>query len=146
MTIDREIEGLIEVASRLIDLMDREINVLRAMRPADLEGMQQEKADLTAAYEQWYATLEGNREAMALLSPALRGEFEAVAKRFDDVVAENTRALMAAKVAHERLIGAVVEAVKADRRKGSYSSAGAMGGAADNATAEPVSLSLDCRL
>lgn len=146
MAIDREIEGLIEVASRLIDLMDREIDILRAMRPAELEGMQQEKADLTAAYEQWYATLDANREAMVLLSPALRGEFEAVAKRFNDTMSKNTRALTAAKVAHERLIGAVVEAVKAERRKGAYSKAGAMSGGKENAAAEPVSLSLDCRL
>ena len=144
MTIDRQIESLIQVAGRLIGLMEREIAMLRAMRPQDLETLRAEKAELVAAYEQRYQDLARHRDALARVTPALMEEFAAVSTRFNATLAENGRALSAARVAHERMMAAIVEAVKTNRGAGhGYSPRGETQAGQDGG---PVSLSLDCRL
>lgn len=144
MKIDQQIESLIDVAGRLIVLMDHEIEILRAMRPAKLEALREEKFNLTSLYEDRYAALAGNKDALALVAPALRREFEDVARRFGDTVMQNGRALTAAKVAHQRMMTAIVEAVTAERAAGQGYSA--TGGTGDGESGDPVSLSLDCHL
>lgn len=144
MKIDQQMESLIEVASRLIELMNREVEILRAMRPADLEGLRDEKFSLIAVYEEQYRALSENKDALALVAPAVQKEFADVAHRFGRAMAENGRALTAAKVAHERMMGAIVDAVQANKKSGSGYSA--TGDADQSAAASPVSLSLDCRL
>lgn len=145
MTIDKQIAGLIETASRLIDLMEREVAILRAMRPSELEDLQEEKTRLVAAYEDWFRVLSDKRDALALVAPALRQEFKDVAGKFESALAENARALTATKAAHERMICAIVDAVKAERNQaGTYSASGVSESTATGTTA--MSLSLDCRL
>ena len=144
MKIDQQIESLIEVASRLIELMNREVEILRAMRPADLEALREEKFSLIELYEQQYRALSAKKDSLVLVAPALQNEFADVARRFNEALAENGRALTAAKVAHERMMQAIVEAVQADTKSGrGYS---ASGDAEDGATGTSMSLSLDCRL
>lgn len=144
MKVDQQIESLIEVASRLIEIMDREVEILRAMRPADLEALREEKFSLVTLYEDHYRSLSANKDALILVAPALQNEFADVARRFNQATAENGRALTAAKVAHERMMAAIVEAVQADKTTGrGYS---ASGGADQDEAGTPVSLSLDCRL
>lgn len=144
MTIDTQIESLIGVAGRLIDLMEREIEILRDMRPVDLEALRSEKFDLVAAYESEYRALADNRDALVLVTPTMMEEFEAVSRRFSGTLAENVRALTAAKVAHERTMTAIIEAVKTTRKPNrSYSASGSVDA---NDAGVPVSMSLDCQL
>lgn len=144
MKIDQQMESLIAVASRLIELMDREVEILRAMRPAEIESLRDEKFNLIAVYEDHYRALASNKDALALVAPTLQQEFADVAQRFAKAMAENGRALTAAKVAHERMMNAIVEAVQANRKSGSGYSAS--GSAEQGTAASPMSLSLDCRL
>lgn len=144
MTIDQQIESLIQVASRLIDLMNREVEMLRTMRPQELENLREEKSDLVVAYEAHYQGLASNREALVTVTPALMEEFAEVSKQFHLTLTENSRALTAARVAHERLMAAIVEAVNLNKADGqSYS---ANGESTVRREDSPMSLSLDCRL
>ena len=50
--ITDQIETLIRVTSRLIGIMNSEVEMLRAMRVGDIESLQREKHDLTILYEE----------------------------------------------------------------------------------------------
>jgi hypothetical protein len=140
------IEALIGVGSRLIDLMEREIAILRDMRPGDVTELQDEKGSLAAAYETHLAALRDEPVLLAALAPPLKDELVRVAMRLNATVAANARALDAARTANERLLKAIVEAVTADRARNSgYSRTGATARQASGRAA-PVSLSVDTRL
>ncbi len=125
MQHEDRIGGLIRIASRLIDIMRREIEMLRDMRPRDLDGLQAQKNELADAYEQQVRGLAGEPEALAAVAPALRQEFADVASEFNKVLAENESALHATRFAHERLLKAVVEAI--DEQRNSFTGYSARG-------------------
>ncbi len=140
------IDALIGVGSRLIELMEREIAILHDMRPGEVSGLQGDKTALTAAYETHLAALRDEPALLAALAPPLKDELMRVAMRLNATVAENARALDAARAANERLLKAIVDAVSADRaRNAGYSRTGARTAPAPSRSA-PVSLSIDTRL
>ncbi len=147
MKHEDRIGGLIRVASRLIDVMRREIEMLRDMRPRGLEDLQSLKNELADAYAQQVRALADEPEALAAVAPALRQEFAEVASEFNKVLAENESALHATRFAHERLLKAVVEAVdeQRDACKG-YSANGAPARHAQGRRAVSAPLTLDTRL
>jgi transketolase len=125
MQHEERIGGLIRIASRLIEVMRREIELLREMRPHRLDELQAQKNELADAYEQQVRALAGEPEALAAVAPALRQEFAEVASEFNKVLAENESALHATRFAHERLLKAVVEAI--DERRNSFNGYSASG-------------------
>ncbi len=141
------IGGLIRVASRLIDVMRREIEMLRDMRPRGIEDLQSHKNELADAYAQQVRALADEPEALAAVAPALRHEFAEVASEFNKVLAENESALHATRFAHERLLKAVVDAVGEQRTafKG-YCASGAPARHAHGRRATSAPLTLDTRL
>ncbi len=140
------IEALIGVGSRLIELMEREIAILLDMRPGDVAELQDEKSTLTDAYETHLSVLRDEPAMLAALAPPLKDELMRVAMRLNATVAENARALDAARTANERLLKAIVDAVTAEReRNAGYSRTGAKACPRPGRSA-PVSLSVDTRL
>ncbi len=147
MQHEERIGGLIRIASRLIDVMRREIEMLRDMRPGGLDGLHAQKNELADAYEQQVRALASEPEALAAVAPALRQEFAEVASEFNKVLAENESALHATRFAHERLLKAVVDAVGEQRTafKG-YCASGAPAHHAHGRRAARPPLTLDTRL
>jgi predicted translin family RNA/ssDNA-binding protein len=147
MRHEERVGGLIRVASRLIDVMRREIEMLRDMRTGGLDELQVQKNELTDAYEQQVRALAGEPEALTAVAPALRQEFAEVASLFNKVLAENESALNATRFAHERLIKAVVDAV-AERRDAhnGYSANGAPARRVRGNRGKSEPLTLDRRL
>lgn len=147
MPLEERIDGLIRIASRLIDLMRREIEILREMRPHGLDELQARKNELADAYEQQVRALAGEPGALAAVAPALRQEFAEVAAEFNKVLAENESALHATRFAHERLLKAVVAAIGEQRNsfKG-YGASGAPSRQARGRRAAAPPLTLDQRL
>lgn len=126
MPLEDKIGGLIRIASQLIDLMGREVEMLRDMRPSGLDELQARKNELADAYEQQVRGLTGEPGALAAVAPALRQEFAEIAAEFNKVLAENESALHATRFAHERLLKAVVEAIDDQRNSfNGYSASGA---------------------
>ncbi len=147
MQHEDRIGGLIRVASRLIDVLRREIEMLRDMRPSGLDDLHAQKNELADAYEQQVRALAGEPEALAAVAPALRQEFTEVASEFNKVLAENESALHATRFAHERLLKAVVEAVGEQRNSFNvYSASGAPARQTRGSRAASAPLTLDKRL
>ena len=141
---ETRIASLLRVASRLIVVMEQEIATLRAMRPRDIAALQTEKSALAAAYEEKVRDLALDPSMLAKVSGALQQEFADVATRFHEVLAENERALRAARAAQEKVLRAIVATVEKDRIKhvGYGVGANGIGGQRNSA---PLSLTLDRR-
>ena len=145
--ITDQIETLIRVTSRLIGIMNSEVEMLRAMRVGDIESLQREKHDLTILYEENVRALAAQPEALEAMEPALRHELSQLAQRFDTALAENARALHAVKESHDRLLKAIVDAVADNRaRERAYTPSGSLDKPRSRSNADTMSLSLDRRL
>ena len=73
------IEALIRVTSRLIGVLNHEVEMLRAMRIGDIEKLQDEKTNLTVAYENCVRALQADPTALGAVEPAVRQELDALA-------------------------------------------------------------------
>jgi len=145
--VNAQTESLIRIASRLIELLCREVEMLRAMRVADIESLRTEKQDLTIAYEQGVKTLAAAPGALEAIEPALKEALADVARQFDGALAENARAINAVRDSHERLLKAIVDAVAEQRaREKSYAAYGRFSAPRRNRRVPGLSLTLDRRL
>lgn len=146
-TDTNRIERLIHVASQLVEIMSREVALLRAMRVVEIGDLQQEKLELTSEYEGAIAALAEEPELLQAMEPALRSELAEIAARFDAAVDENARALTAVKESHDRLLQAIVDAVAEERsRQKAYTAKGALDNPRSTRCAPPISLTVDQRL
>lgn len=137
-------ETLILAASRLIALMNHEVELLRAMRVSEISALQQEKQELTVLYEEAMGVLSADPEMLAAMEPALKNELTDLAARFDDAVGANTRALTAVKASHDQLLQTIVDAVSENRsRQKAYTAQGALDNPRKGRNAPVLSLTLD---
>lgn len=139
-----QIETLIKVTSRLIGVLDREVEMLRGMRISDIETLRDEKNDLTLAYEQAVRVIAAEPDKLAAIEPALRDELSNLAQRFDGSLAANANALSAVRASHDRLLKAVVDAVADNRgRQKAYTATGSFETGQDTPRSATLSLSFD---
>lgn len=140
------IDGLIEIASRLIAVMEKETALLREMRPKDIVSFQDEKARLIRSYEERARALRADPSQLAEISEAVRQELGKTIRHFEHAAEINAKALAAAKEANERLLQSIVKAVTEKRADTpTYSSDGAMRKAGDDKR-EGVSLAINQEL
>lgn len=138
---------LLKVLSRLTEVLSEEIALLRDMKPAAMQALQQDKIVLTAAYESMVTEIRGNPALLEGLDPALKEQVVRAAGRFQAVLSENARALYAVKEANDRLFKAVVRAVEEKRNESrAYASSGSFAPHARLASADTVSMAVDQRL
>jgi flagellar biosynthesis/type III secretory pathway chaperone len=141
------IDRLVETTSRLITVMQQEIDCLRRLDTAGIATLREEKEALVAAYEDGVRQIAADPEALKAMAPAFRAEFHELAQRFDRVVTENSRALTAVRDTQERMLKAIVDAVADSRAKAKgYSCTGAVPAPAGGARNARLSLTLDRRL
>lgn len=142
-----QINTLVMAASRLINLMNKEVQLLREMRVREISDLQGEKLELTALYEEALAMLAAEPDVMEALEPALKDELALLASRFDAAVLDNTRALSAVKDSHDRLLQAIVDSVAENRSKQkAYTANGALDNPRTGRNAPAISLTLDQNL
>jgi hypothetical protein len=138
---------LIEVASRLIALLEQEIVILREMRVGELQQLQPAKDRLANAYLAHSRALGDEPALLAAVAPAIRQELRDTVRRFQAVVGANERALRAARDANDSLIKAVVGAVVEARGDATtYTKAGTVRRLATGDRAGPTPLSIDRQL
>ena len=106
MNVPNQITELLKITGRLIGVLEREIEVLRAMQPAEIEALQQDKIALSAAYEAQIRPLASQPELLDAVQPALRTELEKAIEMFRSTLAANERALRAAKDTTQRVLEA----------------------------------------
>jgi hypothetical protein len=125
--------------------MEQEIAILRTMRTRDIAALQEEKATLAAVYDGKVRDLARDPAVLARVSTALQQEFADVAARFHATLAENERAIRAARAVQEKMLQAIVAAVDKSRaRHQGYGADAAC--AASGRKSDPLSLTLDRRL
>jgi len=140
------IDGLIDIASRLIALLGRETELLREMKPGQVGPLQGEKLTLTRAYEARVRALNEQGSDLALVDRAIRDELRATVTRFEDAAKSNAIAIHAAQVANQRLMQAIVDVLNERRGRTERYSAAGVSTHTDASPREGVALTLDQRL
>jgi flagellar biosynthesis/type III secretory pathway chaperone len=139
-------EGLIDIASRLIVVLERETALLREMKAGEIGALQPEKTRLIAAYEERSRGLNAHGQSLGVLEAAVRQELRETISRFDDAAKDNALALRAAHQANERLMQAIVDALNQQRNRAEgYGADGAHTGVEPSLN-DRVALTFDERL
>ncbi len=147
MSTQSQVNDLLQVTSRLIAVLEREVELLRAVPSTEFEALQEEKSALTAAYESQARSLTGHPKLLEALQPVLRAEFERVTRRFQSAVAANEVALRAARETTQRVLQAIADALDKNRRdKAGYSATGYGSTASYGSCTQPISIAVDRRL
>ena len=143
MSDPARVADLLKVMSRLMEILEREIALLRDMKPAEMQDLQRDKIVLAAAYESQVSALRADETALDGLDPKLRAALSDAAERFHETLAGNERSLRAARQTTDRVLTAIAKEVQAQQRdKAGYSASGV----AQVAGAErPLSVALDQR-
>jgi len=138
--------GLIEIAARLIELMDRETGLLRTMKVRQANEMFDEKTRLAQAFEERARSITGDAGVFATLSAELKAELQAAIRRFDKAAEANAQAIRIARDANQHLLNAIVDAVAAKQTGTTgYGATGAPTGPG-RCKPKPLSLALDGRV
>ncbi len=146
MNVPNQITELLKITGRLIGVLEREIEVLRAMQPAEIEALQQDKITLSAAYEAQIKSFAGQPGILEAVQPALRAEFETVIGKFQSTLAANERALRATRDTSQRVLEAIAHEIDRKRRENAgYSAGGYAAAASKSASGQPVSVAIDER-
>ncbi len=147
MTTTSRIDGLIQITSRLITVLEREVELLRKPPSTGLKALQEEKSVFTAAYESQARSLAGHPELLQALQPVLRAELERVTSRFQSAVSVNEAALRAARETTQRVLQAIADELDKNRRDQAGYSASCYGSTASyGGGGQPISIALDERL
>ena len=104
---------LATLAGSLTDLLERETALVRKMKIAEIAPLQAEKSQLTLRFQMALGTL--GAAGIAALNGAAHSRWLAAGRRLTAAATENERALRIGRVATERLVAAVVTAVKQSR-------------------------------
>lgn len=137
---------IIAVTSRLLELMEREVEFLRAGRIGELTPLQADKLQLVGAYETQLERLRSEPSLYSGVAPVLREELETAMKSLDRAVDRNLKALEAAREVNRRMMDAIVRATAEQAPGRGYARTGAAPGAAAPAGRQAVSITLDQRL
>ncbi len=147
MSTQSQVNDLIRVTSRLIAVLEREVELLHTLPTSGIETLQEEKSALTAAYESQTRSLSGSPELLEALQPVLRAELKQVTGRFRSTVSANEAALRAARETSQRVLQAIADELDKNRcNQAGYSAQGRVTPSSRRTTRPPLSISLDQRL
>ncbi len=147
MTDGTRITDFLKITHRLIAVLEREIEMLRAMKPAELQALQHDKIVLTAAYESQMATLRDHPESLRALAPETLAQVRALVEVFRTTLNKNQAALGAAKETCSRVLRVIAEELEMKRREdGAYSADGRRYVEPPMAGRPPVSVAFDQHL
>lgn len=115
MTKTTRVSDLLAITSQLIGCMERELEMLRSLKPGELKQLQLDKVALADAYQAFTLALREPGEDLAAVNQALRDELTEATERFQGAVQDNLRALKAMRDVNERVMRAVVQALEEKR-------------------------------
>lgn len=102
------LERLIDVTTRLGDLVEAENAALKARQTAELARRHDEKEKLTGAYERCIAQLRRSRDALKAAEPEALDRLRRATRRFQELLEEHRRMVQSAKAVSERMLRAIV--------------------------------------
>lgn len=115
MNKETRMSELLAITSQLIGCMERELEMLRSLKPTELKQLQMDKVALADAYQAFTLALREPGEDIATVNQALREELTEATERFQGAVQDNLRALKAMRDVNERVMRAVVQALEEKR-------------------------------
>lgn len=139
------LEEILDVTQRLTVLLEREVELLKSLKPQEIRALQKPKTEMSATYERLIRKIRENASPLAKADPKLKERLRQATLRFQIALTDNERSIRAVKTVSERLMRAVVSAV-AERKSGTpaYSRAGLAAGS--GATAKSVSFAVNRQL
>ncbi|MFQ6017277.1 MAG: hypothetical protein ACE5KF_03710 [Kiloniellaceae bacterium] len=144
MTGPDQITELLGITGRLTAVLEREVEMLRAMEPAAMQALQQDKMALAAAYESQLKKLKHDPGPLDALTPERGAELRTAIEAFRKTLAKSEHALRAAKETIDRVLRAIAEELKRKIHAAPSYSAGGLAPSGDrSASGEPVSLSFN---
>lgn len=137
---------MIAITERLSNIMCKEIELLRSMRPQDIGELQETKADLARSYENYLRELREDPSILGAAAPERKEELKIATTRFRSVLDDNERALRSVKTVSENLLNTIVAAVAEQKAHSSaYSNNGSLRGT-NGSAADTVSFSVNKQL
>ena len=115
MTRPSRFVDLLAITSRLISCMEREIELLRGFKPAEMRRLQQDKTVLADAYRAFAMVMKEPDTSAELVNEGLRHELTEATERLQATLGDNLRALKAMRDVNERVMRAVVQALDEPR-------------------------------
>jgi hypothetical protein len=106
---------LLAITSRLISCMEREIELLRTLKPKELRQLQQDKTTLADAYRAFVLALKEPDAGADAVTDVLKSELIEATERFHATLEDNLRALRAMRDVNERVMRAIVQALEEPR-------------------------------
>ncbi|MGE0254116.1 MAG: hypothetical protein AB7N54_07410 [Alphaproteobacteria bacterium] len=109
-------DNLIRVTTRLSELMEAEVAMLRGARARDIQALQADKAALAAVYERLMGDVGKDPSALGRIDPARRRTLTAAGRRLEAAAADNAVALRTAIEANHRMMRAIADAVEDEKK------------------------------
>ncbi len=141
------ISDLLRITSQLTGLMDREAEMLRAMKPSEIQSLHQDKLALSAAYQSQIKVLKSNPTALRSISAELRADLKAKIEKFQTALLANQHGLRAARETTERTLRAIADEVQAKIEKhAGYSAKGTASSPRESGRTSALAFAFDQRL
>jgi hypothetical protein len=144
MDPEKRMADLISVTSRLVDILERENEILRDRRHNDLSDLLDEKETIGRVYQARIMGLQEDPGQLKDVDEDERMKLKELAHKVDGLVAENARMLEAAMYASKRIVEMVADAVRdSTNTSGTYSQKGSTQMPAGKSEARSGAISLD---
>ena len=147
MSESNQVTNFLKTTTRLIDVLEREIAMLRSMKPVEIQSLQQDKIVLSAAYEAQVKSLKADPQILQSVSPEQRANLKGVIARFQATLMQNERGLRAARDVSESVLRAIADEL--DKRQNDnkgYAPVNTLTGGTRGAARQPLSVAFDARL
>jgi hypothetical protein len=147
MSDGNPVSDLLRTTSQLTGLLDREAEMLRAMRPSEIQALHQDKLALAAAYESQIKVLDANPGVLRSIPVELRTNLAAKIQEFQAALSANQNRLRAAREATESTLRAIADEVQAKTEKhAGYSAKGATSSPREPGRTSALAFAFDQRL
>ncbi|MEK9753049.1 MAG: hypothetical protein VW338_07550 [Rhodospirillaceae bacterium] len=144
MDANNRLNDLITVTGRLVELLKRENEALRAHKSSVVHELLDEKTALSRVYENRFKSLAEHPELLAETDQGLRDQLAELAGEVEGLMAENAKLLRAAIEANRRVVELIADAVRNQQPSaGTYSADAVTARDGANASGRRVALSLD---
>ena len=144
MDADKRMADLINVTKRLIDVLEREHELLSDRRHSELSVLLDEKETIGRVYQARVMGLQENPEQLKGADETARSELKELAVQVDDLMRRNARMLEAAMFASKRIVDLVAEALRdTANAAGTYSKGGSTQMPQNKQAANGGAISLD---
>jgi len=125
MDNDKRVTDLVNVTTRLINVLERENEILINRRHSELRLILDEKETIARVYQARIMGLEENPDMLDGIDEDDRGQLFELARKADTLMAQNASMLEVAITVSRRVVDLVAEAVaEAAPKSGAYSAKG----------------------